>query len=145
LLNATAIVDKSVAKLSNASEFRKVGKNLRRSRQIEFLEDYPLMLILIQGLLVLVGIGELVCLILVLIKMFQAGEQTMGIICIVLLLCCGIGGLVVFIYGWINATKWDIKNIMLIWTGLFIAAIVLYGIAFASGAVLIPQAGGIRP
>lgn len=103
------------------------------------------MLILIQGLLVLVGIGELVCLILVLMKMFQVGEQTMGIVCIVLLLCCGIGGLIVFIYGWINATKWDIKNVMLIWTGLFIAALVLYGIAFASGAVMIPQVGGIRP
>ena len=103
------------------------------------------MLILIQGLLVLVGIGELVCLILVLIKMFQAGEQTMGIICIVLTLCCGIGGLVTFIYGWINATKWDIKNVMWIWTALFIAGLVLYAIAFASGAVMIPQGMPVRP
>jgi hypothetical protein len=103
------------------------------------------MLILIQGLLGLVMIGELVCFILVLIKMFQVGEQTMGIICIVLALCCGIGGLVAFIYGWINATKWDIKNVMLIWTALFIATLVLYAIAFASGAVMIPQGMPVRP
>jgi hypothetical protein len=103
------------------------------------------MLILIQGLLLLVGIGELVCFIMVLIKMFQVGEQTMGIVCIVLAFCCGIGGLVAFVYGWINATKWNIKNVMMIWTGLFVASLVLYGIAFASGAVMIPQAGGVRP
>src|SRR5438094_10081132 len=64
--------------------------NVSRMRRAES------MLILIQGLLGLVLIGELVCYILVLIKMFQAGEQTMGIICIVLTLCCGIGGLVAF-------------------------------------------------
>lgn len=126
-----------------AQLFLALGVSIRL--YFEFSEDFQPMLILIQGLLVLVGIGELVCLILVLMKMFQVGEQTMGIVCIVLLLCCGIGGLIVFIYGWINATKWDIKNVMLIWTGLFIAALVLYGIAFASGAVMIPQVGGIRP
>jgi hypothetical protein len=103
------------------------------------------MLILIQGLLVLVGIGELVCFILVLMKMFQSGEQTMGIVCIVLALCCGIGGLVAFVYGWINVTKWDLKNIMWIWTGLFIATIVLYAIAMVSGASMIPQMGNFKP
>jgi hypothetical protein len=103
------------------------------------------MLFLIQGLLVLVGIGELICFILVLIKMFQTGEQTMGIICIVLAFCCGIGGLVAFVYGWINATKWDIKNVMMIWTGLFIAALVLYAIGMASGAVMLPQGMPVKP
>ena len=95
------------------------------------------MLILIQVLQGLVGIGSLVCFILVIIKMFQVGESTMGIVCLVLLLCC-IGGLVAFIYGWINARKWDITNIMWIWTGLIIAGIVLNIIAMASGASMFP-------
>jgi len=96
------------------------------------------MLILIQVLQGLVGIGGLVCFILVIIKMFQVGEQTMAIVCLVLILCC-IGGLVAFVYGWINANKWGITNIMWIWTGLFIAGILLNVIAMASGATIYPM------
>jgi len=82
----------------------------------------------LQGLLV---IASLVCFVLVLIKMFQSGEQTLGIVCIVLVLCSGIGFIVAFIFGWINANKWDIKNVMLIWTGAIIAGLVLSLIAFS--------------
>jgi len=96
------------------------------------------MLILIQVLQALVGIGGLVCFILVIVKMFQVGEQTMAIVCLVLILCC-VGGLVAFVYGWINAKKWDITNIMWIWTGLIIAGIVLNIIAVSSGAAMIPM------
>ncbi len=96
------------------------------------------MVMAIYFLLVLLGIGQLVCLVMVLIKMFQAGEQTMGIVCIVLLLVCGIGGLVVFVLGWINATKWNIKNLMWAWTGMIIAAIVLDIILIATGGPMIP-------
>ncbi len=61
------------------------------------------------------GIVDLVCFILVVVKMFQNGRTGMGIACIVLVLCC-VGGLVAFIYGWINAKAWNITNIMTIWT-----------------------------
>ncbi len=96
------------------------------------------MFFVIQGLQALLGIASLVCFVLVLIKMFQSGEQTLGIVCIVLVLCFGIGFLVAFIFGWINATKWDIKNVMLIWTGAIIASLVLSVIAFSMGAAMIP-------
>jgi len=96
------------------------------------------MAIVISGLLVLLGIGSLVCLILVLIKMFQEGEQTLGIVCIVLLLLCGIGSLVVFVFGWINANKWNIKNLMWAWTGIIIGVIVLDIILVATGGPMIP-------
>jgi hypothetical protein len=96
------------------------------------------MLFVISGLQWLLAVVSLVCFILVLIKMFQAGEQTLGIICIVLVLCFGIGGLIAFIFGWINANKWNIKNIMMIWTGAIIASIVLSIIGFSMGAVMIP-------
>jgi hypothetical protein len=70
--------------------------------------------------------------------MFQSGEQTLGIVCIVLVLCSGIGFIVAFIFGWINANKWDIKNVMLIWTGAIIASLLLSVIALSMGAAMIP-------
>jgi hypothetical protein len=54
---------------------------------------------------------------------------------LVLLFCCGIGGLIVFIYGWMNAKQWGIQNIMVIWTGLVIGQIVLQLIAASMGFV----------
>ena len=75
-------------------------------------------------LLGLLGIAELLCFALVVVKMIQAGEQSMGIACIILKFICGIGGLVAFVYGWMNATKWGIKNIMWIWTAAIIVGII---------------------
>ena len=66
----------------------------------------------------LVGLGSLVCWILVLIKLFQkegVGLGILGIIC----------GLYTFIWGWINHKAQKITNIMLIWSVLFIIAMIL--------------------
>lgn len=66
----------------------------------------------------LVGIGSLVCFILVLIKLFQkegVGLGILGIIC----------ALYTFIWGWINHKTQKITNIMLIWTILIIIAMIL--------------------
>jgi membrane protein insertase Oxa1/YidC/SpoIIIJ len=76
----------------------------------------------------LVGIGSLVCFIIVLIKLFQnegALKGILGIIC----------GLYTFIWGWMNANNQGIKNIMMIWTLLLIIQLVLN---FAFGVALIP-------
>ena len=62
----------------------------------------------------------------------------MGIVCLVLLLCFGIGGLVVFVLGWINANKWNIKNLMLIWTGIVVGIVLLDIILIATGGPMIP-------
>ena len=65
----------------------------------------------------LLGLGCLVCFIIVLIKLFQnegALKGILGLIC----------GMYTFIWGWMNATKLGIKNIMLIWTALLILSIV---------------------
>jgi hypothetical protein len=40
------------------------------------------------------GITSLVCFVMVLVKMFQNGKTGLGIACIVLVFCCGIGGLI---------------------------------------------------
>lgn len=71
---------------------------------------------LVFGVASLVG---LVCFILVLIQMFQRGATGMAIACIVLSFCCGIGGLIAFIYGWTKAGVWNLGNVMTVWTVAF--------------------------
>ena len=76
----------------------------------------------------LVGIGCLICFIIVLIKLFQnegALKGILGLIC----------GLYTFIWGWMNSDKLGIRNIMMIWTLLIIIQLVLN---FAFGVAMIP-------
>jgi hypothetical protein len=47
-----------------------------------------------------------------------------GITCLVLLLCCGLGGLIAFIFGWVKNKEWGITNIMFIWTGCVILSVI---------------------
>jgi hypothetical protein len=70
------------------------------------------------------GLGSLVCYVLVLVKMFQHGQTGLGIACLVLTLCCGIGGLIVFIYGWVRAKEWGLQNIMIVWTACVVLGFV---------------------
>lgn len=77
------------------------------------------------GLMPLVGviaivaaITSLVCLVLVLIKLFPnkgVGWGIFGIFC----------GIYTFIWGWQNAEEYNLKNVMIIWTGAFIANVVV--------------------
>ena len=74
----------------------------------------------------LIGLGSLVCWIMVLIKQFQQGSAVHGIIGI---LTCGLWTL---IWGWMNATKLNIKNLMLIWTILIVVGLIVQGVGMAS-------------
>ena len=78
----------------------------------------------------IVGIGSLICFILVLVQMFQHGETGLGVLCIVLVFLCGIGGLVAFIVGWLRANRWAINNLMVAWTVLCVVGIVLGVVRF---------------
>ena len=78
------------------------------------------------GLLsMLIGLGCLICFIIVLIKQFQDAGVVHGIIGII---TCGIW---TFIWGWINATRLNLKTIMMVWTLLILVSLVL---RFAFGA-----------
>ncbi|BCX46705.1 hypothetical protein HAHE_06130 [Haloferula helveola] len=57
-------------------------------------------------------------------------KPTMGIISLVGGLLCT--PLIPLIIGWINAKKWGIQKIMLIWTILIVVFGILYGTIFAS-------------
>lgn len=92
------------------------------------------MALLLGILSMLFGLGSLVCFILVIIKMFQHGDSTLAIVCLVLIIC-GIGPLIAFVMGWIRAGAWGIQNIMMAWTGCILGAIVcnLAGAALGGG------------
>jgi hypothetical protein len=65
------------------------------------------------------GLGFLICFIIVLIKQFQDGGVLHGIIGII---TCGLW---TFIWGWIHSGRLNIKSLMLIWTLLWVVAIIL--------------------
>lgn len=76
------------------------------------------MLAILSLLLIAASLGSFVCLILVLLKLFPdkgVGWGIFGIIC----------GLYTFIWGWQNAERHGIQQIMLIWSICFVASIVL--------------------
>ena len=66
----------------------------------------------------LLWLGCLICFIMVLIKLFQENGALHGILG---LIC----GLYTFIWGWMNANRLNIKNIMIIWTLLIIVSIIV--------------------
>ena len=86
-------------------------------------------------MLLFLGIGiaciamlvELVCFIIVLIKMFKSGNALLGVIGIF----CGI---IPFIWGWINATEHQLKKVMVVFTAAIVLSIVGGAIAGAGGA-----------
>jgi hypothetical protein len=63
------------------------------------------------------GIGSLICFIMVLIKMFPAEGALKGILGII----CS---LYAFIWGWMNAGRFNLQNVMYGWTGCIILAII---------------------
>src|SRR5262249_9249380 len=84
-----------------------------------------IVLILLIGVIVVVSIASLVCFIMVLVKMFQHGQTGLGVACIVLALCTGIGSLIAFIYGWVKASEWRIQPLMMVWSGCLAIGLVL--------------------
>ena len=86
-------------------------------------------------LAMVVCLASLVCWIMVLIKQFQNAGAVHGIIGII---TCGIWSL---IWGWMNATKLNIKKLMLVWTLLLVIYIILY--IAGAGAMFSQLRGGM--
>jgi hypothetical protein len=84
-----------------------------------------------QYLIWLLALAAFVIQILVVVKMFQnagALHGILGIIC----------GLYAYIWGWMNSSKYGIKNLMIIWTILIIIIIILNIVFGASMAASYP-------
>lgn len=95
----------------------------------------PVIMLLIMLPAFALGIVQLVCLVMVIVKMFQKGETGIGIASAVLSVCTGIGVLIAFIYGWIKSSEWGLKKVMVIWTACFVLNIVLVVLAALAGAL----------
>lgn len=86
---------------------------------------------IISGLL---GLGSLVCGIMVLVKLFKAegtGKGILGLVCM----------LYTFIWGWQNSGKLNIKNVMMAWTALILLGVVVGAITSTQTAAAIQAAG----
>jgi hypothetical protein len=86
---------------------------------------------------IVAGVASLVCFIMVIMAMFQHNQTGLGVACIVLIFC-GVGGLVAFVYGWVKAKEWNLMNIMLVWTGAFAIGIIGAILQLAAGPPLVP-------
>jgi hypothetical protein len=89
-----------------------------------------------QILALVVLLGCIICQIIVAIKIFQNDGALKGIIALI----CGLFGL---IWGWMNATRLGIKNIMIIWTLLIIVYVILgaiggFNFSFTAGTPVTP-------
>jgi len=69
-------------------------------------------------LAILAGLASFICFIIVLVRLFQEKGALHGILGI---LSCG---LYPFIWGWIHATRLNIKNLMLGWTAAIIVSVI---------------------
>jgi hypothetical protein len=76
-----------------------------------------------------IWIGCLVCFILIVVKMFQNGAGTMGIVTLVASLCCGLGTIIALVVGWMNADRWGIRNLMIVYTVFIVSALIFGAIA----------------
>ncbi len=66
------------------------------------------------------ALPSLVCLVIVIMNMFQNGKSGLGIATIILTLFCGIGSLIAFVWGWMNMGG----KVMIVWTVLTVAGII---------------------
>lgn len=78
------------------------------------------------------GIGSLICWIMVLIKMFPAEGALKGILAII----CS---LYAFIWGWINAGRFNLRNVMLAWTVCIVLAVIGGVISGATASATLQQ------
>jgi hypothetical protein len=90
----------------------------------------------LMGLMGLLGLATLICFILVVVQMFKHEQTGLGITCIVLALCTGIGYFIAFVMGWIKSGEWGLKRTMTTWTGCIALEIVLACGFFVLGAVI---------
>ena len=83
------------------------------------------MMYVLYGLNGILFVGSVACFVMVIIKMFQNNDKGIAITSLVLIPCCLIGMLVAFVFGWVKVGQYNIKNVMLAWTGIIIVNMVL--------------------
>tara|TARA_B100000902_G_scaffold287623_1_gene273812 strand:- start:180 stop:440 length:261 start_codon:yes stop_codon:yes gene_type:complete len=69
------------------------------------------------------AIPSLVCLVIAWVSMFKQGKTGLGIASILLTFLCGIGGLITFVWGWMNGNV--SPKVMIVWTLLTVASVLV--------------------
>jgi hypothetical protein len=80
---------------------------------------------------ILLQLGALACFIALVVEMFSHGETGWGIASIVLLFC-GCGQLLAFIYGWTKVGEWEIGLLMLATTLCIVGSMLQVAIMFGT-------------
>jgi hypothetical protein len=83
--------------------------------------------VVVYGLIGLLLIASLVYFVLVVVQMFKREQTGLAIVCLAtFFLCGGLGELIAFVMGWVKASEWGIKRIMVQWTGVTVATMLLF-------------------
>ncbi|HEV7223605.1 MAG TPA: hypothetical protein VGN42_12940 [Pirellulales bacterium] len=72
----------------------------------------------------ILALGTILCYLTVVIQMFMHGESGVAVASLVLL-CCGVGGLIAFGYGWWKVNEWENILLMSAWTCCFVLSFAL--------------------
>ncbi|RCS54760.1 hypothetical protein DTL42_06445 [Bremerella cremea] len=75
------------------------------------------------------AIVNLVCFVLVLVKMFSNEDFGLALISLVLTVCTGTGMLIAFVGGWVNVVKYDSLRLMGFWSLISFAQL-LFAVAY---------------
>ena len=71
-----------------------------------------------------IGGVALVCYIVVLVKLFKHNETTMAWVCLAST-PCGIGAVMLLIYGWSMAKEWELSKTMIVWTAAIVVSLLV--------------------
>jgi hypothetical protein len=80
--------------------------------------------LVIGAVALLLAIASLACFVMVLVKMFKNQQAGLGVACILLTFCVGVGPLIAFFVGWAKAGQWGIKGVMGAWTFIIATSMV---------------------
>ena len=89
---------------------------------------------MLQGLVGLLGLVIIGCYAYTVYLMFTHGDQTIGIISLVGLLC-GVGVIIAFVYGWMKVGAWRNFPVMGVWT-VSILLMILINVLQVMGALV---------
>ena len=82
------------------------------------------------GLCWLLGAVNIVCFILVLVKMFHNEDVGLAGLTLLLTVCSGVGVFLGFVAGWMNVAKYDALRLMGFWTAVSFAQF-MFAVAYA--------------
>lgn len=93
-------------------------------------------LLVVGGIALVLSIAWLACFIMVLVKMFKNQQTGLGVACILLTFCVGVGPLIAFFVGWAKSGEWGIKGLMGAWT-FVIAMSMVFGLCLGVGSTML--------